>query len=156
MSPLPIAKIATQFNEIRKRSWIFERVRAVGVEETAAVGAELLDDFLRSDRALRDGLVGHGVHDRLALRVHHRLAVWLGLLDLHRFDQFRRVIGLEVLNDSLRNQHQSSNDAERQQNPHVQRTRSTQKLPRVCIWRRAIPRMNAIASTIPTAAEMKL
>ena len=36
------------------------------------------------------------------------------------------------------------------------RTMSTQKLPMVCICRRAMPRMKAIASAMPTAAEMKL
>ena len=37
-----------------------------------------------------------------------------------------------------------------------ERTRSTQKFPMVCICRRAMPRMKAIASAMPVAAEMKL
>ena len=36
------------------------------------------------------------------------------------------------------------------------RTRSTQKLPMVSISRRAMPRMKAMASAMPTAAETKL
>ena len=36
------------------------------------------------------------------------------------------------------------------------RTMSTQKLPIVSICRRAMPRMNAIASAMPAAAETKL
>src|SRR5947208_10766295 len=81
-----------QLNEIGQWRWIFKRVRAVSVEETAAVGPQLFDDFLRSDRALTDGLVGYRVHHRLALSVHHRLTVWAGLPDLHRFDQFHCVV----------------------------------------------------------------
>ena len=37
-----------------------------------------------------------------------------------------------------------------------ERVMSTQKLPMVCIWRRAMPRINAIASAMPVAAEIKL
>ena len=39
-----------------ERSRVLERMRRVGVEETAAVRAELLDGFLRRDRTLRDHL----------------------------------------------------------------------------------------------------
>ena len=45
--------------EVRQRRRVLERVRAVGVEEAAAVGAELLDDLLRRHRPLRDRLLGH-------------------------------------------------------------------------------------------------
>ena len=43
--------------EIREWSGIFERMRAVGVEKSAAVGAEHFDGFLRRDRADGDGLL---------------------------------------------------------------------------------------------------
>ena len=47
--------------EVRERRGVLEGMRAVGVEEAAAVGAEHLDGFLRGDRALRDGLRGDGL-----------------------------------------------------------------------------------------------
>src|SRR5258707_400438 len=45
-------------HEVRERGRILERVRRVGVEEAAAVGAEHLDGDRRGDRADRDGLLG--------------------------------------------------------------------------------------------------
>src|SRR6266496_6407915 len=41
-----------QLKEIGERRWIFKRVSAVGVKKSAAISAQLLDDFLRCDRAL--------------------------------------------------------------------------------------------------------
>ena len=55
--------------EIRKRRWILERMRRVGVRVTAAVGAEHFDRDLRRHRSLHDVLFG----DRLIL--HHRLVI---------------------------------------------------------------------------------
>src|SRR5208282_5006154 len=43
---------------IRQSGRVLERMRGIGVEETAAVGAEHLDHDLRGDRAYRDGLLG--------------------------------------------------------------------------------------------------
>ena len=103
--------------EVTKWRRILERMGAVGVEESAAVRAQHLDRFLRSNRTLGDGLVGHGIHHRLAIRPNHRFAVGSRLLDLLRLDQFRGVIRLEVLHDSLRNQEQGIDDAGRQQYP---------------------------------------
>ena len=48
---------------------------AIGVEEAAAVRAQFLNDFLRSNRPLGDGLLRDGVHHRLSLGVNNRLAV---------------------------------------------------------------------------------
>ena len=42
--------------EVRERRRILIGMRAVGVEESAAVGAQHLDGFLRGHRALADGL----------------------------------------------------------------------------------------------------
>jgi len=42
--------------QIAQRCWILERVRAVGVKESAAIRAKHLDDFLRGYRPLRDHL----------------------------------------------------------------------------------------------------
>src|SRR6266536_302151 len=50
-----------QLNEIGQRRWLFKRVSAVGVKKSAAISAQLLDDFLRCDRTLSDGLVGYRV-----------------------------------------------------------------------------------------------
>ena len=52
--------------EVRERRRVLERMRGVGVEEAAAIGAEFLDRFLRSDRPHRDRLRGrrHVSHAR--------------------------------------------------------------------------------------------
>ena len=44
--------------EVGQRRRVLERMRRVGVEEAAAVGADLLDGLLARDRAHRDGLLG--------------------------------------------------------------------------------------------------
>ena len=44
--------------EIRQRGRVLERVRCIGIEEAAAIGAEHLDGDLRGDRADSDGLLG--------------------------------------------------------------------------------------------------
>jgi hypothetical protein len=54
--------------EVRQRGRILERMRRVGVEEPAAVGAEHLDRDLRGDRADRDGLLGTLKRRRLDIR----------------------------------------------------------------------------------------
>ena len=111
-----MAEDGNHFQIIAQRRGILERMRAVGVEETAAVGAEHLDRFLGCDRPLRDHLVGDRVHYGLAVGVDN----WFSISDpLHllRLDQFHRVIGSEVLHHALRNQYQRINDARRQQHP---------------------------------------
>ena len=45
-------------DQIGKRRGILKRMGAVGVKETAAVGAPLLDEFLRCQRSLGDNLIG--------------------------------------------------------------------------------------------------
>ena len=50
------AKMREHLEEVRERRRVLEGMRRVGVEEAAAVGAELLDDLLRRHRALRDRL----------------------------------------------------------------------------------------------------
>jgi hypothetical protein len=42
--------------EIRKGIWAFKGVSCVGVEESASVGASMLDSYLGSCRAYRDAL----------------------------------------------------------------------------------------------------
>ncbi|MEY9245258.1 hypothetical protein ABIF27_005913 [Bradyrhizobium elkanii] len=44
-------------HEVRQRGRILERMRRVGVEEAAAIGAEHLDRNLRGDRSERDALL---------------------------------------------------------------------------------------------------
>src|SRR5208282_3643216 len=68
--------------EVTKWRGILKGMGTVGVEESAAVRAQHLDRLLRSNRPLRDGLVGHGVHHRFAIRPNHRLAVGPSLLDM--------------------------------------------------------------------------
>ena len=76
-------------------------MRAVGVHEAAAVGSQHLDGFLRGNRPLRDGLLSHRIHHRLAIGIDHRLSVLPDLLHLLRLNNLHCVIGLEVLNHSL-------------------------------------------------------
>ena len=94
-------------------------MRAVGVEEAAAVGAELLDDLLRGHRSLRDRLRGDRIHHRLAAGVNRRLAIGADVLDLLRLHQLYRVVGPQVLHHALRDQHQRAHNAERQQHPQA-------------------------------------
>jgi hypothetical protein len=63
--------------EVAERRRVLVRMGRVGVEEAAAVGAQHLDGFLRSNRAHGQGLLGgFGVfHDRVALVIFQRLAV---------------------------------------------------------------------------------
>ncbi len=51
VSAAGMAKIASICTKLRERGRVLERVRGVGVEEAAAVGAEHLDRVLRGDRA---------------------------------------------------------------------------------------------------------
>src|SRR5207237_829438 len=87
--------------EIGERCRILERVGAVGVEEATAISAEFLDDFLRSDWALGDGLRRNCIRDWLAIRPDHRFTARVHLLNLLRLKQLDRVVRLEVLNYSL-------------------------------------------------------
>ena len=86
-------------HEIGQRRRIFERMRAIGVERAAAVRAENLDGFLRSERSLRDHLVGN--------RLRRRLAVGAGRLDRLRIQQLRRVVRPQILNHALRDENQA-------------------------------------------------
>ena len=47
-----------QISRGSSRRWGLERMRRIGVHESAAVGAELLDDLLARHRPDRDGLLG--------------------------------------------------------------------------------------------------
>ena len=99
--------------QIRKRSGILERMRAVGIEKTAAIRAKFLDDLLGCDWSLRNHLIRYRIHHRLATRVDDRLAVCISSLNLKGFDQFHGVIGPEILNHALRNKDQCADDAKR-------------------------------------------
>ena len=77
-------------HEVRQRGRVLERMRGVGVEEAAAIGAEHLDRDLRGDRADRDGLLG-------------------------AFERGRIDIGAERLRHALPDQEQRVDDADRQQ-----------------------------------------
>lgn len=54
--PRPKREDREHLDQVAKGRGILERVRRVGVEEAATVGAKHLDRFLRGDRPLRDGL----------------------------------------------------------------------------------------------------
>ena len=78
-------------------------MRAVGVEKSAAIGAEFLDRFLRGNRALRDHLIRNGLRCGLAVRAR-------GLHGL-RIHQLRGVVGPEILDHALRNKEQRDQNA---------------------------------------------
>ena len=105
--------------EIRERRRVFERMRGVGVDIAAAVGAEHLDRDLRSHRPLHDGLFGDGLffHHRFAVGSVDRLAFVILLfdLDLHRLDQRGLGVGLEILNHALRHEKDREDEADRQE-----------------------------------------
>ena len=77
-------------DKVRQRGGIFERVRRVGVEKAAAIGAEHLDRDLRGDRAHRNGL-------------------------LAAFERGRVHVRAERLRHALPDQEQCVDDAHRQQ-----------------------------------------
>ena len=114
------------------RGRVLEGMRGVGVEESAAVGAEQLDGLLAGDRAAGDGLLAAGQRvDDLVVQV--RSSGWLR----------RRSRMIAAITDSGNRIRM------------MPRTRSTQKLPRSLVLRRASPRTNAMATAMPTAAETK-
>ena len=120
--------------EVGERRGVLEGMGAVGVEESAAVGAQHLDGFLRGDRALADGL---------------------GLRRL--LERMRDGVLAEVLRNALGDQQQRIDERAGQQDVE-QRCGSYR--PRSCRWCaevvRLMPRMSATATTMPTAADQKL
>ena len=105
--------------EVRQRRRIFEWVRAVRVEKSAAVRSEHFDRLLRSDRTLRDQL-------------------------RRAFQSFRLSIRSEVLRNSLPDQNEGEQKRDRQENvqsssrdvrPEVSNSRSLLRAVRV--FRRA-------------------
>src|SRR4026207_274988 len=93
----------------------------VGIEEATAVCTPLLDEFLGREWSLSDNLIGDNLsflYGR-SVCISNYIAGGVLLVDLNRLwiNHFRRVVGLEVLNRSLRHQDQRANYAEGQQNP---------------------------------------
>ena len=92
-------------------------MRCVGVDVSAAIGAEHFHRDLRRHRTLHDILFGHGLllHDRLPSSIDDRLPVFVHFRDgdLHRLDQSGFGVGLEVLNHALRHQEHGEHDADR-------------------------------------------
>ena len=112
--------------EVGERRRVFIRVRRVGVEDAAAVGAEQLDRFLRGERAHRQGLrlrrYRFGQH--LSFGVLERLAVEAIVFETRGFvrrgfDRACRLERVEVLDCALVGQEKGVSDRERQQ--HVER-----------------------------------
>ena len=117
--------------QVGQRARVLERMRRVGVEEAAAVGAELLDGVLRGDRPLRDDLLG-------------------------AFQRRRLGVGVEVLRHAADDQHQRDDDRERQQDvEHAAGQIDPEVADRLRAERRAKPRISAMASAMPVAADTK-
>ena len=131
----------------------------IGVEEATAVGAEHLDRLLGSDRAhgQRLGLRGDILQHRVAGGVLDGIAGGIGLLLLvgHRRQHRRVLVAAEVLDHTLADQGEGEHERNGQQD--VER-RSGDVGPEIADrlgrWR-ASPRISAIATTMPVAADMK-
>ncbi len=105
-------------------------MRGVGVERAAAVVAEDLDGLLAGDRSAREGLLAAGEGGDVGERVqvlHHPIASRSRAATIDSGSRMRSVV----------------------------RVTSTQKLPRRSVRKRMNPRTRAMATDIPTAAEMK-
>ena len=66
------------FREVRERCRIFEWMRGIGVEESAAVTAQKFDRFLRGDRAASNDLstaLKRRHFDRRSQRLRHALRI---------------------------------------------------------------------------------
>src|SRR6185503_5062213 len=88
-------------------------MRRVRVEKPAAIGAQLLDDLLGSNRSLSDCLACLSLGRFFS-------GDGIGLCKLLRFYQRSLSVRFEVLNDALRHHCQGSDDAQRKQ--HIERT----------------------------------
>src|SRR5712692_10903790 len=82
---------------------------AVSIEESAPIRAEFFDHLLRRYRPLRDYPLCDSLRRGLAVRA--------GYLHSLRLSEFHSGIRFEVLDDSLRNQHERARQANWQQNP---------------------------------------
>src|SRR5258705_8404303 len=58
-----------QLEEVGQRSWIFVRMRRVGIEKSAAISTEFLNNFLRRYRTLRDRLRSAVERRRVDVRI---------------------------------------------------------------------------------------
>src|SRR5580692_5061014 len=103
--------------KIGKGRRVLKWVSAIGVEKPAPIRAEFLDDFLRGHRTLRNGLLGHRIHDRLAVGTDHWLTVRTHSLHLLRLYQRDFVVRFQVLYNSLRNQEKSPDHTKREKHP---------------------------------------
>ena len=104
--------------EVGEWRGVFEGVGGVGVEKAAAVGAEHFDRDLGGDGALGDGLgvddlVNH--HGGLAVGGEDGVALVVGLGDLDGvgIEDLGGGVGLEVLDDALRDEEEGEDQTER-------------------------------------------
>src|SRR5581483_1052940 len=74
---------------------------------------------LRSNWTLRNGLVCNDIHHLIAMGVKDRLARCVYLWDLHRLDELRGIVGLEILHHSLRHKNQRAHNAHWQKYPKI-------------------------------------
>ena len=117
---------------VRERCRVLERVGGVGVEEAAAVGAQLLDPLLRGDRAVGDRL----------------------LRALERRDRLRAV---PRLRDALPDEDERADDGDRQQDVQdAARQVDPEVADRLRASSRSRPRISATAIARPVAADVKL
>lgn len=102
-------KDQNHFQKICEWSGVLKRVRTVGVEEAAAVGAEHFYSFLRGDGADRDALLGHCLSGGFAVRALRLHCLWL--------DELGGRVWLQILDDALRDEDERDDEADREQNP---------------------------------------
>ena len=118
-------------NEIRERVGILIRMRRIGVEEAAAVGAHHFDDFLAGHLPLGDQL-------------------------LAPFERRCFGIGVQVLRHTLPDKKETDHNRDRQKHIENGAGHIDPEIPDRLAERRAKPRMRAMASAMPVAAETKL
>jgi len=121
---------------------------AVNVKEAAAIGAEHFNGFLRSYRACAMVCSG-GDFGR-------RFSAGVGGLDSLRLEQFHGVVGTQILGYALRNQQERIQDAGRNENPQPGPRHINPEIADRLLFTACNPRMKAIASAIPTAAESEV
>ncbi len=147
-------------HEVGQRRRVFIRVRRVGIEEPAAVGAQHLDGLLRGDRAHGQFLrrAGHVLHApahpcRLSWAGRrHRLGLLIGG-GLQRGDVLVRV---EVLDHALADQEHREYQRQRQQQPDGDAGDVDPEIAdRRPSTRAAKPRASANATAMPVAADRK-
>ena len=110
-----IRNIDEHLHEIGQRRRILERMRRIGIEEAAAVGAQHLDGFLRGHRAHGQclGVRGRGSRSRhcpAASFSGDPAASSFGICRSSALERASLLVGLEILNHALAHEDMATNN----------------------------------------------